>query len=59
MKKKTKNKKKKGALKINDFVIIKQQYKAKISILALSHYWDIPYATLYRALKGRSKKKSL
>ena len=42
---------------LKDITKIAAQYDAGVSILALSTYWDIPYATLYRALKGRDKEK--
>ena len=50
----------KGLLKIHEMEKVKKQYEAGVSIRAISQYWGIPYATLYRALKGRGKvKKSL
>lgn len=42
---------------IKDITTIYQQYKAGVSILALSTWWDISYATLYRALKKVEKEK--
>ena len=49
--------KKRVRTKIPDLDAIKKQFEAGMSILALSDYWDIPYATLYRALKSKSKKQ--
>lgn len=37
---------------IPDINKIRAQYEAGISILQLSSYWGIPYATLHRELKG-------
>lgn len=36
---------------IKDINEIRKQFQAGVSILALSSWWDIPYATLYRAIK--------
>ncbi len=36
---------------------IKRLFKQGVTIRSLSAYFGIPYASLYRALKGRKKKK--
>lgn len=43
---------------IKDITKIYEQYKAGVSILALSTWWDISYATLYRALKKVDRDES-
>lgn len=53
--KKLKSRKKQGIPDINK---IRAQYEAGISILQLSGYWSIPYATLHRELKGESNEES-
>lgn len=53
-----KSKNTKRTLGINDLIKVKREYKAGISIRALSIYWGIPYATLYRALKGRKQNEA-
>ena len=40
---------------IPDINKIRLQHEAGISIRQLSFLWNIPYVTLYRALKGRKK----
>lgn len=41
---------------IPDINKIRAQYEAGIPILQLANYWGIPYATLYRELKGEEEK---
>ena len=45
-------------LKIYDIKEIRKQYKAGFSINFLSKYWKIPYATLYRILKNKSRNNN-
>jgi hypothetical protein len=48
--------KKQSKITISDLLKIQEQYNAgAISILELSKLWNIPYATLYRALKPKKK----
>lgn len=43
---------------IYDIRVIRKQYKTGLSIRSLSKLYKIPYATLYRELKGRKKELS-
>ena len=51
------NSKKRSKLDILDIEKLKAQHQAGLSIRQLSLLWDIPYASLHRALKGEKKKK--
>ena len=44
---------------IPDLNRIRAQFKVGISIRQLSLWWNVPYATLYRALKGRVDRKKI
>ena len=46
-------------LRISDVRRIKKMYKMGMSIRKISIFWGIPYATLYRELKGRTLLKKL
>ena len=48
---------KKNKMDIVDIDKLRAQYDAGISIRKLSILWNLPYASLYRALKGRGEKQ--
>lgn len=48
---------KKNKMDIVDIDKLRAQHAAGLSIRKLSIIWNLPYASLYRALKGRGEKK--
>ncbi|MEK6881354.1 MAG: hypothetical protein AABY22_17155 [Nanoarchaeota archaeon] len=44
-------------MSIEDIDNLKAQHKAGLTIRKLSILWNIPYVSLYRAIKGNKKSK--
>ena len=47
----------KNKMDIVDIEKLRAQHEAGLSIRKLSIIWNLPYASLYRALKGRKDEK--